>query len=353
MGLQASCQVTVLRTCAETASAAMTARNISSRITDTRLHSRALIEALSSKPIPPAPDRRLADIDIPSEHGNTGEGRQYLRPDSVAHNLQARRTCGNNSLSGSRVALLQGLVEQLGDKANGAKGNGDDARQHVRSDDGYQYQSPNNGIDGTRGDDYEQHDRAKGAMGVVLRAAKNANGTAITIAITVPSVAIVRVSHMGRSNLFPYAHSGGNIRASISAPCAGASTTKNHSVCTAIFCRHTTTTAKPMSQPIHTSAFVDGVCFRQVRRPRVRATAITSHPLANATGHTLGSHNDPDDNDKNCRSAVILVAVKSCRQRCTDATGADDADDGRFSKIYIQTINCKANGRGRTWGWMP
>src|SRR5262245_29910150 len=68
--------------------------------------------------------------------------------------------------------------------------------------------------------------RIKAMLGVVLRAAQYATGTARTIAMTVPSVAILMVSHIGRHRTRIKPQSGGTMRTPKSTACVGASTTK-------------------------------------------------------------------------------------------------------------------------------
>ena len=72
--------------------------------------------------------------------------------------------------------------------------------------------------------------RTKVLLGVVLRAAQNATGTAITSAIRVPRVAMLIVSQTGSHSSLMYDHFGGTMRSAISAACVGASTTKNQMV---------------------------------------------------------------------------------------------------------------------------
>src|SRR3972149_6216510 len=59
------------------------------------------------------------------------------------------------------------------------------------------------------------------ALGVVFRAARNATGTAGTSAASVPSVAMLSVSHSGRQSRAVYAQRGGDMRGGRSAPWAG------------------------------------------------------------------------------------------------------------------------------------
>src|SRR3990167_4466956 len=87
------------------------------------------------------------------------------------------------------------------------------------------------------------------ALGVVFRAARNATGTAGTSAASVPSVAMLSVSHSGRQSRAVYAQRGGNMREARSAPWTGASQTKVHIVWAEIACQEATTTAVPPSQP--------------------------------------------------------------------------------------------------------
>src|SRR5215471_2643530 len=68
--------------------------------------------------------------------------------------------------------------------------------------------------------------RTSAALGVVLRAAHQAIGTATTTASAVPSVAMLIVSHRGRHSTRMKAQSGGTMRAPRSAAWVGASVTK-------------------------------------------------------------------------------------------------------------------------------
>src|SRR5579862_9453532 len=68
--------------------------------------------------------------------------------------------------------------------------------------------------------------RTSAALGVVLRAAQYATGTATTMPMAVPSVAILMVSQSGRPSLAMEPQSGGTMRTARSAACAGASVTK-------------------------------------------------------------------------------------------------------------------------------
>ena len=73
--------------------------------------------------------------------------------------------------------------------------------------------------------------------GVVLRAAKNATGTAKNNEIIVPNVAMFRVSQMGSPSWVIYSHRGGVARVQISLAMLGASHTKNHVVASEICCQ--------------------------------------------------------------------------------------------------------------------
>ena len=63
-------------------------------------------------------------------------------------------------------------------------------------------------------------------LGVVLRAAQYATGTARMVPIAVPSVAMLMVSHIGRHNAWMKPQSGGTMRTARSTACVGASATK-------------------------------------------------------------------------------------------------------------------------------
>src|SRR5262249_20147580 len=68
--------------------------------------------------------------------------------------------------------------------------------------------------------------RTNATLGVVLRAAQKATATAKIIPISVPSVAMLMVSHIGSHNAWMKPQSGGTMRTARSAACAGASATK-------------------------------------------------------------------------------------------------------------------------------
>ena len=72
--------------------------------------------------------------------------------------------------------------------------------------------------------------RKKRVLGVVLRAAKNATGTAITVPSAVPKVAILRVSHNAHQRSLMDNQSGGTIRLPISSARFGASVTNSQIV---------------------------------------------------------------------------------------------------------------------------
>jgi len=72
--------------------------------------------------------------------------------------------------------------------------------------------------------------RITATLGVVLRAAQKAVGTASMIASAVPMVAMLMVSHIGRHRAAMKLQSGGTIRAARSAACVGASVTNDHIV---------------------------------------------------------------------------------------------------------------------------
>src|SRR6516164_4671120 len=79
--------------------------------------------------------------------------------------------------------------------------------------------------------------RINAALGVVLRAAHEATGTASMMPIAVPSVAMLMVSHSGRASARMKLQSGGTMRAARSAACAGASVTKAQIVLSEISCQ--------------------------------------------------------------------------------------------------------------------
>ena len=85
-------------------------------------------------------------------------------------------------------------------------------------------------------------------FGVVLRAVAKATGTAITMAIIVPIVAIFIVSQTGFHNLSIYDHFGGTMREAISAAWLGASVTKNQTVFSDIICQAYIIMAMPINQ---------------------------------------------------------------------------------------------------------
>src|SRR5262245_10213240 len=72
--------------------------------------------------------------------------------------------------------------------------------------------------------------RTSMTLGVVLRAAQYATGTATMIEIAVPKVAMLSVSHSGRPNLSMNPQSGGTRRTARSTACAGASVTNGQIV---------------------------------------------------------------------------------------------------------------------------
>ena len=83
----------------------------------------------------------------------------------------------------------------------------------------------------------------------MFRAAQNATGTAIVIAIIVPKVAIFIVSQTGTSSSVIYDHLGGIMRLPISAACLGASWTKNHTVFSEITLHANRTIEIPTNHP--------------------------------------------------------------------------------------------------------
>ena len=111
------------------------------------------------------------------------------------------RAGGADGLDLALVDLLDRLVEQLADEADGAQRDGDDAGQHAGTEDRSPAAAPQISALIERDDDDDAAARAAAraaTLGVVLRAARNASGVASTIASRVPSVAMLIVSHSGR-----------------------------------------------------------------------------------------------------------------------------------------------------------
>src|SRR6056297_3210605 len=79
--------------------------------------------------------------------------------------------------------------------------------------------------------------RTNSADGVVLRAARNATGTARNRAMIVPSVAMLKVSQIGRPSCVMYSQRGGVARVQMSSAFRGASQTKNHVVDWEMICQ--------------------------------------------------------------------------------------------------------------------
>jgi hypothetical protein len=70
---------------------------------------------------------RLANIDIPAEHGDAGKGGGDLQDHAKVHHLEARGAGGADRLYLRLIDLLDRLVEQLADEADGPQRDGDDA----------------------------------------------------------------------------------------------------------------------------------------------------------------------------------------------------------------------------------
>ena len=79
----------------------------------------------------------------------------------------------------------------------------------------------------------------KRALGVVLRAAQKAVGTASIIAMIVPNVAMFMVSQTVPQITSAYSHLGGTMRDRISTPCRGASKTNIQIVLSDMYFQHT------------------------------------------------------------------------------------------------------------------
>lgn len=77
---------------------------------------------------------RLADVNVPAEHCDTGKCGHNLWNDAVGHDLPARRTGGGDRLDLSFVDLFDGLIKQFGAKSDGPDGNGDDACKDTGAD---------------------------------------------------------------------------------------------------------------------------------------------------------------------------------------------------------------------------
>src|SRR5690554_2817381 len=95
--------------------------------------------------------------------------------------------------------------------------------------------------------------------GVVLLAARNANGTAITMPNKVPRVAMLMVSHSGFHKRFMYSQRGGKARSNKSAAAVGASYTNTHMVFSVITFQHHTNRATKNIQNTHNNRRVFGV----------------------------------------------------------------------------------------------
>src|SRR5262245_1995053 len=72
----------------------------------------------------------FADVDIPTINTDAGKGRRHLRDDGVIEHLQPRTSRGYDRVHLALVDLFDRFVEQLGDEADGAQGDGDDASEN-------------------------------------------------------------------------------------------------------------------------------------------------------------------------------------------------------------------------------
>src|SRR3546814_5814052 len=75
---------------------------------------------------------RLADVDVPAEHRDAGEGRHDLRHDAVGHNLRTGSAGGPDRFDLALIDLLDRLVEQLGAEADRAQPDRDEDRKSTR-----------------------------------------------------------------------------------------------------------------------------------------------------------------------------------------------------------------------------
>ena len=89
-------------------------------------------------------------------------------------------------------------------------------------------------------------------LGVVLLAAKNAIGTAITKPNKVPKVAMLRVSHSGHHSSCTEAQAGGIMREPMSLNCVGASVTKAQMVSCVMTWKVQLTKAKSKTHSMNT-----------------------------------------------------------------------------------------------------